>query len=184
MKIILETPRLLLRELVPSDLDFLAILLADSEVMRHYPKPCTREEAAAWLDRQMTRYAQYGHGGWLVIERATGQPLGQVGLIPQQLDGAAEREIGYLIHRPFWRRGFASEAAAGVRDYAFATYDSDRLIALVRPENLPSQGVARKIGMQPDRRTMHYDLAHIVFSITRQEAKRLAHAAQTPIRLR
>ncbi len=56
------------------------------------------------------------HGLWLVLERDSGQPVGQVGLTLQQVDGVAEPEVGYLIKRACWRRGFASEAAAATRD--------------------------------------------------------------------
>ena len=107
MQTILETPRLVLRELSLGDLDFMASMLAHPEVMRFYPKCYSRDEAAAWIRRQMDRYAQHGHGGWLALDRATGEPRGQVGLIPQTIDGVPETEIGYLIHRPFQRRGAA-----------------------------------------------------------------------------
>jgi RimJ/RimL family protein N-acetyltransferase len=85
----------------------------------------------------------------------------------QLVDGVKEPEIGYLIHRPFWRRGLASEAALGVRAWAFDTLDHQRVISLIRPENLPSQGVARKLGMTPEKRTQIFDLEHMVFSVRR-----------------
>src|SRR5262245_20357533 len=108
MKIALETPRLVLREMSLGDLDFVAAMLADPEVMRFYPKCYSRDEAEAWVRRQLDRYARYGHGLWLVLDRAAGEPVGQVGLTIQMVDGAEEPEIGYLIHRPFWRRGLAT----------------------------------------------------------------------------
>jgi [ribosomal protein S5]-alanine N-acetyltransferase len=102
---------------------------------------------------------------WLVSEKATGQPVGQVGLVVQNVRGLDEREVGYLIHRPFWRRGFATEAALACRDYALTVLGSKGVIALVRPENLPSQGVARKIGLKPEPGLVqHGGFEHIVFS--------------------
>jgi RimJ/RimL family protein N-acetyltransferase len=113
----------------------------------------------------MDRYARYGHGLWLVTEKATGQPVGQVGAVVQKVRGVDEMEVGYLIHRPFWRRGFAAEAAAACRNYAFSVLNSKRVIALVRPENVPSQGVARKIGLQPEPGLVQFHgFEHIVFS--------------------
>jgi [ribosomal protein S5]-alanine N-acetyltransferase len=165
---ILVTERLSLREIKWDDLDFLAAMLGDPLVMRHYPKPHTREEAAAWLDRNLVRYANDGHGFWLVSDRANGQPLGQVGLVKQIVEGVEEWEIGYLIHAPFWRRGYASEAAAAVRDYAFGVLDKRRIISLVRPVNIPSQRVALRIGSKPERLVMYHDLEHILFSQERQ----------------
>jgi RimJ/RimL family protein N-acetyltransferase len=162
---ILETPRLALREMSLDDLDFVAAMLGHPEVMRYYPKVYSRNEARTWLERQRERYARDGHGFWLVEDRATGEPVGQVGLIMQLVDGVREPEIGYLIHRPFWRRGLASEAALGVRAWAFDTLGYPRVISLILPENLPSQGVARKLGMTPEKRSQVFDLELVVFSV-------------------
>jgi RimJ/RimL family protein N-acetyltransferase len=161
---------LVFREMALADLDFIAAMLADSEVMRYYPRCYTRAEAETWVRRQLDRYAKHGHGLWLVQDRATGQPLGQVGLLIQQVEGVAEPEIGYLIHRPFRRRGLATEAAAATRDVAFDKLGKPRVISLIRPENVPSQGVARRIGMRPGPHTVqHGGFTHLVFSIAREE---------------
>ncbi len=167
MRFVLETDRLALREMSLDDLDFVATTLADPQVMRFYPKCYSREESAVWIERQLERYARDGHGLWLVLERETGQPVGQVGLTVQQVDGVAEPEVGYLVHRPFWRRGFAAEAAAATRDHAFHRLDLPAVISLIRPENLPSQGVTRRIGMKPARRALHAGIEHLVFARSR-----------------
>ncbi len=166
---IIETTRLSFREMSLADLDFVAAMLADPEVMRFYPKRYSRAEAEAWIHRQMDRYARHRHGLWLVLDKSTGQPIGQVGLVLQFVDGVEEPEVGYLIHRPFWRQGLATEAAAATRDYAFDILAKPRVISLIRPENVPSQGVARKIGMQPEKRTVHAGLEHLVFAVARGE---------------
>src|SRR6185295_18255965 len=83
---VLTTARLALRELQPRDLDFVAAMLGDAETMRFYPKPYTREESAEWIDRQRRRYRNDGYALWLVSLRATGEPVGQVGVIRQQVD--------------------------------------------------------------------------------------------------
>ena len=166
---VLETPRLALREMSLDDLDFVAAMLGHPEVMRFYPKVYSRDKAWTWLERQRERYARDGHGLWLVEDRATGEPVGQVGLMTQLVDGVREPEIGYLIHRPFWRRGLASEAALGVRTWAFDTLGHERVISLIRPENLPSQGVARKLGMTPEKRVQFWELEHIVFSVRKAD---------------
>jgi len=167
MKNIFQTPRLLLRELVPDDLDFVGDMLAHPEVMRYYPKLYSRDEASRWLERQRQRYAEHGHGLWLVLDREAGHPVGQVGLILQEVDGRREPEIGYLIHRPFWRLGYATEAALGVRRHAFEERGYQYVISLIRPENTPSQGVARKLGMTPVRETLFKELRHLVFLVRR-----------------
>jgi RimJ/RimL family protein N-acetyltransferase len=164
MKQILATERLALREMAPGDLDFVAEMLAHPEVMRFYPKQYSREEAQAWIERQVQRYAEHGHGLWLVVERGSETPVGQVGLMMQEVEGSWEPEIGYLVHRPFWRRGYASEAARGVREYAFGVLERRKVISLIRPENVPSQGVARALGMAAQREVDFKGFRHIVFA--------------------
>jgi ribosomal-protein-alanine N-acetyltransferase len=165
VKTILETSRLRLREMSLGDLDFIAAMLSHSEVMRFYPQLYSRDEAKSWIERQLGRYERHGHGLWLVEDRTTGEPRGQVGLLIQEVDGNEEPEIGYLIHHPFWRQGLATEAALAARNWAFGTLGLPRVISLIRPVNLPSQGVAGKLGMTPEKRTMFRDLEHIVFSV-------------------
>jgi RimJ/RimL family protein N-acetyltransferase len=143
-------------------------MLADVEVMRFYPAPLTREQSLAWIEKQRDRYSRHGHALWLVSERSTGTPVGQVGLMIQEVEGTHEPEIGYLIHRPYWRRGYASEAACAVRDWAFAKKGLDRVISLIRPENLPSQAVARRLGMAPERDVLFHGLPHRVFALSRR----------------
>ena len=166
MKTILETPRLLLREMSLDDLDFVAAMLAHPEVMRFWPQPFSREEAADWVRRQQERYARDGFGYWLALNKATRQPIGQAGLLAQEVDGVAEVGLGYIIHRPFWRRGFATEAATACRDYAFDCLGKQRVIALVRPENAPSQGVALKLGMKLEKRVTFAGFEHLVFAVS------------------
>lgn len=154
-----------------ADLDFVAGMLGDAETMRFYPKPLDRDESAAWIARRLAQYEQHGHSLWLVELIETGESVGQVGLIPQLVDGVLESEIGYLVSRSHWRRGIASEAAVAVRDYAFESLHRDHVISLIRPENVPSQAVARSIGMSPDRSTVFANCEHLVFSLQRPHGK-------------
>ncbi len=165
MSFTLETQRLRLRELSDGDLDFVAAMLGDAEVMRFYPKVLDRAESLEWIERQVRRYADHGHGLWLVEERATGTPVGQVGLLLQEVEGDWEPEIGYLVHRPFWRRGYASEAALSVREHAFRVRGEPRVVSLIRPENAPSQGVARRLGMAPEREVQFRGFKHLLFAV-------------------
>jgi RimJ/RimL family protein N-acetyltransferase len=72
-----------------------------------------------------------------------------------------------MIHAPHWRQGYAQEAAAGVRDYAFGVLQKPRVISLIRPVNIASQRVALRLGMKPERLTHWHDLDHLVFAISR-----------------
>jgi RimJ/RimL family protein N-acetyltransferase len=166
----LQSARLRMRELDSDDLPFVFSMLSDPDVMRYYPKPLDRDESLAWIERQRARYAHDGHGLWLVEERDGGAPVGQVGLAMQELTGFPRTrypEVGWLLHRSYWKRGYASEAAARVRAHAHETLGYDEVISLIRPENEPSQAVARRIGMQVIGETMFAALPHHVFGAGR-----------------
>jgi RimJ/RimL family protein N-acetyltransferase len=165
MGTVLETARLALRELTPADLDFVAEIFADPEVMRFHPKRFDRQESEAWLQRQLRRYQDHGHGIWLTTARGGSTPLGLVGLMLQEVEGTWEPEIGYFIHRPYWRRGYATEAALGVRAHAFGPLGKRRVISLILPPNTPSQGVARKLGMRPERQVQFRGFTHLLFAV-------------------
>ena len=166
MKLILQTERLNLGELTLDDLDFMAEMLADAEVMRYYPKRLTRDLSTEWIERQIARYKVDGYGLWLATEKATGVKVGQIGLVKQTVNGAEECEVGYLLHRPFWRHGYATEGALACRDYAFKTLHKPRVVSLVRPENVPSHGVAKNLGMEVVGRAPHGGSEHLVFAVS------------------
>lgn len=169
MKVVLETPRLILRELEASDLDFAEAMLSHPEVMQFFPRCFSRDESAEWIRRQRERYAVEGHGYWLALDREAGEPVGQAGVMRAEVEGIVEPALGYIVHRPFWRRGYAAEAAAACRDHVFDALGGSRVITLVRPENLPSLGVARKIGMTIERRTIYARYEHFVLAMTRAD---------------
>jgi RimJ/RimL family protein N-acetyltransferase len=168
MHVILETARLRLREIVPEDLDFLADLLGDPDVMRFYPNTLDRAGTARWLERQLGRYERDGHGFWIVEDRKAGQSVGQVGLLNQQLDDGIHPEVAYLIHAPYQRQGYATEAALAVRDHAFQALDKSYVVSFIRPENRPSRKVARKLGMKPEGVIRWGGLDHLLFRVERR----------------
>ena len=165
MAFYLETPRTFMREILGNDFDFLLRLMSDAEVMRYYPMPYAEKDVRDFINRMRARYREDGCGLWMLIDRESGEPLGRVGLYRQHVNGVDEFEIGYMVHKPFWRRGLATEAALAVREYAFAERKLARVVSLIRPENLPSQGVARKLGMEIVGRTQMMGLDHHVFAV-------------------
>jgi RimJ/RimL family protein N-acetyltransferase len=76
-------------------------------------------------------------------------------------------EIGYLLAHRFWGHGIATEAAIATRDYAFGKLQFDRVVSLIRPENLASRSVARRVGMRPVGSTLHAGVEHLVFAVDR-----------------
>jgi RimJ/RimL family protein N-acetyltransferase len=167
MSVILETGRLTLRELETTDLDDVAGMLADREVMRHWPRPYSRDEAVDWIARQRERYARDGHGYWLAVDRGSGRVVGQAGVMTIELNRKPEVALGYILRREFWGHGYATEAAAAIRDRVFATTPHERVVALVRPVNLLSQRVVRRLGMRASGLTTYAGLEHVIFAVDR-----------------
>jgi len=151
---IVETAHLRLREFGHEDLDDLAATVADEEQMAFFPRPKTRDEAAAWISRNVSFYEEHGFGIWLIEPRATPGFLGYCGIRPLDLDGVPEIEIGYHIRKAFWNRGIASEAAAASRDLAFGRFGLARIVAVIHPDHTASRRVAEKIGMHVERTTV------------------------------
>ena len=145
--IVIETPRLQLREMTPADRPALCRILQDSEVMYAYNGPFSDEEVDEWLERQLARYRQYGYGLWAVVLKATGEMIGQCGLTLQHWNGREMLETGYLFQRSHWHQGYATEAARACMDYAFGTLNSPLVCSIIRDNNLPSQQVALRNGM-------------------------------------
>jgi [ribosomal protein S5]-alanine N-acetyltransferase len=165
---ILETARLVLRELVPEDLPALHAVLGDAENMRWYPHALSLEEVEAWIARQISRYPS-GTGLLGLVLRETGALIGDCGPVWQTVEEGqpAELEIGYHVHRDWQGRGLATEAARAVRDYAFATLGVDHVISLIRPENLPSRRVAEKTSLTLHRMVFRYEYDHCVYRLDR-----------------
>ncbi|WP_426242589.1 GNAT family N-acetyltransferase [Nocardioides sp. LHG3406-4] len=146
--------RLTFRRMRPDDLDDMARLLGDPTVMTHYPRPKTRAEALDWIRWNEANYARDGFGLW-ILHDGTGAFVGDCGLTWQQVDGEEHLEVGYHLLPAFQGRGLATEAAAACRDLARAR-GIGRLIAITRPDNVPSQRVAERIGLTFERETVSH----------------------------
>ena len=171
---ILETSRLLLREMTGGDFPALCRMLRDPEVMYAYEHAFSEEEARDWLRRQRDSYARDGIGLWAVVEKCSGEMVGQCGLTWQDCGYPAPvLEVGYLLERAAWHRGYATEAARACRDYAFDRLGAGEVFSIIRDSNLPSQRVARRNGMEVRGMFVkHYygvEMPHLIFSVRRED---------------
>ena len=146
-RIILETDRLLLREMNMDDFDALYKVLSDSDIMQHYPYTFDEKRVSDWIERNMNRYRENGFGLWAVCLKDTGEMIGDCGLTLQNIEGEMLPEIGYHIRADHQRKGYAKEAAAAVRDWAFANTDYPALYSYCKYTNVGSYKTAESIGM-------------------------------------
>ena len=143
----IDSERLFLREMTMDDFDALYKVLADKEIMQHYPYSFDEERVRAWIQRNMDRYKEFGFGLWAVCLKETGEMIGDCGLTLQNIEGEMLPEIGYHIRAGQQRKGYAREAAAAVRDWAFANTDYPALYSYCKYTNVPSYKTAEAIGM-------------------------------------
>lgn len=171
MKQILTTKRLILRELTPGDYDALCVMLRDKDVMYAYEHAFSAEEAREWLNRQLDRYKTDGFGLWAVILRKNGRLIGQCGITKQDVGGKTVREVGYIFDKNFWHKGYAAEAAAACKNYAFDVLGESEVYSIIRVGNEASVKVALANGMKPVGQIIkHYygmDMPHIVYMATK-----------------
>ncbi len=170
MATILETPRLILRHQVLSDLDDLWALYCNPNITKYIPDaPRSREEAQEELEWHM-----HGHphnpslGLWATIHKETGKFIGRCGLLPWTIDGQDEVEVAYTIAEAYQAQGLGSEAAQAILNYGFEKLSLTRLICLIDPENIASQKVAKKIGMSFEKESRDEMGLFLVYSITRK----------------
>jgi RimJ/RimL family protein N-acetyltransferase len=161
---VLTTRRLILRQMTSADLDHMAALLGDPDVMRYYPAPKSRDEAQAWIDWNQRLYRERGFGLWAITIRATNEFAGDCGLTPQRVDGAEEIEVGYHIRAGLQGNGYATEAAAACRDFARDVHGLRRLIAIIDPANIPSQRVAARIGLEQEKTTTVFGGQRVIYA--------------------
>ena len=166
----LETKRLILRPMAEKDVDAYLCIFTDPEVMKSFDNIIfTREQMIQWVERNLKHQEKYGYGLFSVLLKENQMLIGDCGLECQELDGRAEIEIGYDFRSDYWNHGYATEAAAAVRDYTFQELNIERVISLIRPENIASVRVAEKIGMKREKEIQRGGHPYWIYAQTQKE---------------
>ena len=145
---IIETERLFLREMMESDFDALYEVLADSDIMEHYPYTFDEARVRNWISRNMERYQKDGFGLWAVVLKETGEMIGDCGITMQNIHGQMLPEVGYHIRADRQRKGYATEAAAACIRYAFEKHNFQAVYSYMKYTNVASYSTAMKNGMR------------------------------------
>ena len=146
-KIILETKRLILREMIDDDYSSLQKVISDPETMKYYPKPYDEEGVWKWIRWCKASYAKRGFGLWAVIYKATGEMIGDCGVSMQTIDDEMKPEIGYHLRKDYHRQGIGREMTQAVKDYFFTHFDFNEVYSYMDKDNLPSYKTAEANGM-------------------------------------
>lgn len=171
---ILHTARLRLEPFAPQHLDGLYRMNSDPEVQRFLSGvPETRDQVAAAIARVQARWAEFGHGWWSLVELDSAEVIG-AGCI-QHLEHKSENplEIGWRLRRDCWGRGYASEAAQRMAQFAFEDIGVPLLYSVCQTGNRASERVMRRLGMQSAGIARHYEMEVMVYTLERERWRAL-----------
>jgi RimJ/RimL family protein N-acetyltransferase len=156
----LETDRLIIREWEPADRPAFTAITQDAEVMQyvHAGSPYSEAEVGEWFARQARQIADYGMCMGAICEKATGQLIGFGGTQP--LGTTGDLEIGWILAREHWGRGYATEAGGAAMRHVLETLGRPRVVAIIDPDNEPSKRVAARLGMTLEARYTGAQLGH------------------------
>jgi RimJ/RimL family protein N-acetyltransferase len=162
----LETERLCLRSFAESDLDEYARICADPEVMRYLGgKTFSRYEAWNHMAAILGHWRLRGYGMWAVQEKSSGALLGRIGFYNPE--GWPGFELGWVLGRSYWGRGFATEGARAALEYGLSVLRQPHVISLIRPENKASIRVAERLGESLEGKTPLLGNEVFVYGISR-----------------
>lgn len=174
---IIETARLYLRRMDQNDFHSLCKILQDPQTMYAYEGAFNDLEVQNWLDKQLAHYQKWGFGLWAMVLKDSDEMIGQCGLTMQPWKNEEVLEIGYLLQRQYWHKGYATEAAVACKQYAFKTLHAEEVCSIIRDTNIASQNVAVRNGMRRmDRWIKSYRgvvMPHFRYIVKQEAAKRM-----------
>jgi RimJ/RimL family protein N-acetyltransferase len=162
----IDTERLRLRPMRMADLDEYLEMHDDPEVTRFVERR-DRQGSVERLRADEREWRERGHGMFAVLDRASGRFLGRV--ILKHWPQFEETELGWTLRRDAWGHGYATEAAAAVRDWGFANLDLPYLTSMVHPDNEASARLARRLGMSELRTDVLLDTPVVVYWLSREQ---------------
>jgi RimJ/RimL family protein N-acetyltransferase len=140
---VVETERLILRGWREDDLDAYAQMMADPEVARFIGGVQTRNDCWRSIAAIIGHWVLRGHGMWAVERKHDNALVGRIGV--WRPEGWPDTEVVWTLGRPYWKQGYATEAAKASLDFGFKTLSVPRLVSIINSENFASQNVAKRL---------------------------------------
>lgn len=173
----LETERLILRQWKESDKEVFAKLNGDAETMLFFPKLLSREESDAFVDRTIEVIDSQGFGLFAIEIKETKEFIGFTGLANPKFEAPFTpcTEIGWRLYKDYWKKGYATEAAQKVLNFAFNNLKLEEVVSFTSHHNIPSIKVMERIGMKrnknedflhPNVENGHKLKPHVLYRIT------------------
>lgn len=165
----LESERLIFRKIEKSDMQEIAEIMRDEGVQKVWEHYFTDDDVNDWIERRQKCYQENGIDYLLVIDKDTKEVVGQIGLLKETIEGETVWGIGYILKSKYCGKGYATEGAKVMADYAFGTLHVPKLVCDIRPMNKSSIAVAKRIGMvETGIFVKHYkgmEMPHLIFEL-------------------
>jgi len=164
----LETQRLKTDYLTPADYNLWEAFLGDEETVQYFlPRGdmSLADFSKFWIDIQIQRYKDKRYGLQAIYSKATNELIGQCGLLTQIVDDQEELEVGYHIFKKHRGKGYAPEIAKRFIKFAFENNLAESIVSIIHKDNLKSQRVAEKNGLQKEKETIWKDLPVFIYRI-------------------
>jgi ribosomal-protein-alanine N-acetyltransferase len=180
---VLETEHLFLKGFEEGNLDHLAEITSDPEVVKYFPgvKPWPKEKTERELRKILNHWIQWGFGMWALVSKEDCKLIGWCGF--EFLKELLETEIGFLIDKAYWNKGYATEAVSLSLEYAFNKFGLKKVIALSFPENTASRRVIEKSGMNYQKTIYLWKHQLVKYIITRNNFKERTHSQSRSINI-
>ena len=161
----IHTQRLTLRPFTLADIQPLHRILSEPDILGYFPPtdPPDVERVRKIIQHQIDHWEEHNLGWWAVVPKEGAELIGWNGL--QFLTETGETEVAYLLSKPYWGQGYATEAARAAIKYGFETLNLGQIIGLTHPENKASQNVLKKCGMGYTGRKEYFGMQLLHFSL-------------------
>lgn len=143
----IETERLILRQMTQADTDELLLIFSDPEAMKYFSVVFDRPRMEKWVADNLDHQKEHGFSLLSVVLKESGELVGDCGLETDTIEGELTVGLGFDFRRDYWNQGYATEAARAVLDHGFNQLGLEKISGWIDPENAASQRVAEKIGM-------------------------------------
>jgi len=150
----LETQRLVLRDIEEDDAEALADLWTDPSVTMFMGGPRDYDNMISVFEQDAAAHDLRVYDLWTLVEKSSERIIGHCGLTDKDVEGELEIELIVVLAHDAWGKGYGSEIASALLEYAFTTAGLERVIALIEPNNRASERMAKSIGMHFERQVV------------------------------
>lgn len=163
----IETERLLLRRFSLADVEEIHAIYCKYEVMKYAGGIRTRGQVENYIEKMLKSWEKNRLGMWAITWKNEEKILGDGGLC--FLDKSSEIEVGYILDKPYWNLGLATEVAKASLRYGFEVLNLERIVAVASPKNLASRRVMEKVGMKYEKDAFYYQSDVVYYSISKSD---------------